>query len=115
MKIIILFILTLTTIFATEYYSKLEPIKSYQIKSAVAGKIVYVNDKIEGFNANNSLVVEIDSIVNKVDLEQSKNKLKYIDVHETKTNINYVDVHLDKHHSFSFYRRLYKTYININK
>ena len=43
------------------------------------------------------------------------NKLKHIDVHETKTNINYVDVHLDKHHSFSFYRRLYKTYININK
>ena len=79
MKILTLFLLTITTIFASEYYAKLEPIESYQIKSAVSGKIIYSNSKIEGLKANNSTIIEIDSMVNKVELEQSKNKLKYID------------------------------------
>lgn len=79
MKIITLFLLMITTIFANEYYAKLEPIESYQVKSAVAGKVIYSNSKIEGLKANNSTIIEIDSMVNKVDLEQSRNKLKYID------------------------------------
>ena len=79
MKILTLFLLTITTIFASEYYAKLEPIESYQIKSAVSGKVIYSNSKIEGLKANNSTIIEIDSMVNKVELEQSKNKLKYID------------------------------------
>lgn len=79
MKIITLFLLAITTIFANEYYAKLEPIESYQVKSAVAGKVIYSNSKIEGLKANNSTIIEIDSMVNKVDLEQSRNKLKYID------------------------------------
>ena len=41
--------------------------------------MIYSNSKIEGLKANNSTIIEIDSMVNKVDLEQSKNKLKYID------------------------------------
>ena len=79
MKILTLFLLTITTIFASEYYAKLEPIESYQIKSAVSGKVIYSNSKIEGLKANNSIIIEIDSMVNKVELEQSRNKLKYID------------------------------------
>ena len=79
MKILTLFLLTITTIFASEYYAKLEPIESYQIKSAVSGKVIYSNSKIEGLKANNSTIIEIDSMVNKVELEQSRNKLKYID------------------------------------
>ena len=79
MKKLTLFLLTITTIFASEYYAKLEPIESYQIKSAVSGKIIYSNSKIEGLKANNSTIIEIDSMVNKVELEQSRNKLKYID------------------------------------
>ena len=38
MKILTLFLLTITTIFASEYYEKLEPIESYQIKSAVSDR-----------------------------------------------------------------------------
>ena len=79
MKILTLFLLTITTIFASEYYAKLEPIESYQIKSAVSGKVIYSNSKIEGLKANNSTIIEIDTMVNKVELEQSRNKLKYID------------------------------------
>ena len=65
--------------FASEYYAKLEPIDSFQVKSAVSGKVIYSNSKIEGLKANNSTIIEIDSLVNKVELEQSKNKLKFID------------------------------------
>ena len=79
MKIIWICLLLISSIFANEYYAKLEPIESYEVKAAVAGKIIYSNSKIEGLQANNSTIIEIDSQVNKVELEQSKNKLKYID------------------------------------
>jgi hypothetical protein len=79
MKIIWICLFTITTIFASEYYAKLEPIESYMVKSAVSGKVIYSNSKIEGLKASNSTIIEIDSLVNKVDLEQSKNKLKFID------------------------------------
>ena len=79
MKIVWICLLTISTIFASEYYAKLEPVDSFQIKSSVSGKIIYTNFKIEGFNANNSTIIEIDSLVNKVELEQSKAKLKNIE------------------------------------
>ena len=79
MIFILICLLTISTIFASEYYAKLEPVDSFQIKSSVSGKIIYANSKIEGFNANNSTIIEIDSLVNKVELEQSKAKLKNIE------------------------------------
>ena len=36
MKIFWLFILTITSIFANEFYAKLEPVESYQVKSFVS-------------------------------------------------------------------------------
>lgn len=79
MRILGICLLIISSIFANEYYAKLEPIDSFQVKSAVSGKVIYSNSKIEGFQANNSTIIEIDSLVNKVELEQSKNKLKFID------------------------------------
>ena len=79
MRIIWICLLAISSIFANEYYAKLEPIDSFQVKSAVAGKVIYSNSKIEGLQANNSTIIEIDSLVNKVEFEQSKNKLKFID------------------------------------
>ena len=79
MKIIWIFLFTITSIFANEYYAKLEPVDSFQVKAAVSGKVIYSNSQIEGLKANNSTIIEIDSEVNKVDLEQSRNKLKFID------------------------------------
>ena len=79
MKIIWITLLLVSSIFASEYYAKLEPIDSFQIKSAVAGKVIFSNSKIEGLKANNSTIIELDSEVDKVELEQSKNKLKFID------------------------------------
>ncbi|MDD2888611.1 MAG: hypothetical protein PHY66_12490 [Aliarcobacter sp.] len=79
MRIIWICLLAISSIFANEYHAKLEPIDSFQVKSAVSGKVIYSNSKIEGLQANNSTIIEIDSLVNKVELEQSKNKLKFID------------------------------------
>lgn len=36
MKIFLLSAIMITSIFANEYYAKLEPIESYQVKAAVA-------------------------------------------------------------------------------
>ncbi len=79
MKVFLLSMIMITSIFANEYYAKLEPIESYQVKAATAGKVVFSNSKIEGLQANNTTIVELDSNVDKVELEQSKNKLRFID------------------------------------
>lgn len=78
MRYIFLSFFFLNLIFANEYYAKLEPIESFKIKAAVAGKITFVNRDIEGKKANNSLVVKIDSTINQIDLEQSKKKLRFL-------------------------------------
>ena len=79
MKIIWIYLFTISSIFANEYSAKLEPIESYQVKSATAGKVIYSNSDVEGLKANNSTIIELDSVLNKVELEQSKNKLKFIE------------------------------------
>lgn len=63
------------SLFATEYYAKLEPIESYVIKAAVSGEVVYSNKEIEGKFANNSLIIQLDSEVDKINLEETKKKL----------------------------------------
>ncbi len=76
MKYILLISVFISSIFANEYYAKLEPINSFQVKSSVSGRVIFTNDKLEGKRANNSTVLEIDSYVNKVELEQMENKLQ---------------------------------------
>lgn len=78
MRILFVCLLLLNISFAKEYYAKLEPVESYMVKASVSGKVIYTNENIEGKKANNSVIVELDSKVNKIDLEQSRNKLKYI-------------------------------------
>lgn len=75
MKIVLALILIIKISFAIEYYAKVEPLNSYTVKSSVSGKVLFINEKIEGKKANNSTVVKIDSAVNKVELIQTQNKL----------------------------------------
>ncbi|APW66376.1 HlyD family secretion protein [Poseidonibacter parvus] len=89
MKIFIFCFILVNSLIAGEYYAKLEPIESYTVKSAVSGKVVFSNTKIEGSKANNSVIIEIDSKVNKMDLSQSRNKLKYINDMIAIENNNY--------------------------
>jgi len=78
MKIFIFCFIFVNSLIASEYYSKLEPIESYKVKSAVSGKVVFSNTKLEGLKANNSVIIEIDSNVDKIDLTQSRSKLSFI-------------------------------------
>ncbi|RXJ69605.1 HlyD family secretion protein [Halarcobacter ebronensis] len=89
MKYLLLVFLSLNCLFANEFYAKLEPIESYEIKAAVSGKVIYANRDIEGKKANNSTIVELDSYVNRIDLEQSLNKLKAIEEMIELQNRNY--------------------------
>ncbi len=78
MRCLIIFLIIVNLAYASVYYAKLEPINSYQIKASVSGKVIFSNDELEGKLANNSIVIEIDSYVDKIDLEQTQNKLKSI-------------------------------------
>lgn len=76
MKILLVIPFLMSTLFANEYYAKIEPIQSYVIKAAVSGEVIYSNEAIEGEYSQNSVIVELDSAVDRVDLEQTTNKLK---------------------------------------
>jgi hypothetical protein len=75
-KIISILVLLSSVAMASEYYSKLNPINTYTIKSASSGQVIFVNNKIESKTASNSTIVEIDSGIDKEDLKQSKIKLQ---------------------------------------
>ncbi|PIF04690.1 MAG: HlyD family secretion protein [Arcobacter sp.] len=75
-KIISFLVVCSSFVMASEYYSKLNPINTYQVKSAVSGQVIFVNKKIESQKAKNSIIVKINDKVNVEDLKQSKIKLK---------------------------------------
>ncbi len=75
-KIITTLVLFSSLSFASEYYAKLNPIYTYNVKSSVSGKVVYVNNEIESKVATNSTIIKIDSTIDSVDLKQSETKLK---------------------------------------
>ncbi len=76
MKKLVSSLLLLSTLgFASEYYAKIEPISTYNVKSSVSGKVVYVNKSTESANITKETIIKIDANVNKIDLKQSKIKL----------------------------------------
>jgi len=77
MKKILTTLMILTTFsFANEYYSKLNPVHVYDVKSSVSGQVLFVNNEVESQKASKNTIVKIDSKVNVEDLKQSKIKLK---------------------------------------
>lgn len=78
MKNIIVFLfLTTATLFANEYYAKVEPIHTYKVKASVSGKVTFVDKDLESKSLKESkLIVKIDDTVNQIDLQQSEVKLK---------------------------------------
>lgn len=77
MKKIVSGLLLLSSIsFATSYFAKVEPIKSYEIKASVSGKILYANNSLESKTVNNALIVKLDDSIDNVDLQQSQKKLQ---------------------------------------
>ena len=57
------------TVYAQIHYAKLEPVETYAIKSAVAGKVLFADESKEGHIGTASPVVRIDDTVDK---EQKK-------------------------------------------
>jgi len=78
MRYLLIVVAFLNISFANEFYAKLEPVESFQIKSSVSGKVIFSNNKIEGKRANNTKIIEIDSYVDRIDLEQSRAKLRAV-------------------------------------
>ncbi|PPK62463.1 hypothetical protein B0F89_10355 [Malaciobacter marinus] len=78
MRYLLVFFISANFVFASVFYAKLEPINSYKIKSNVSGKVIFSNESIEGKKANNSLIIELDSYVDRVDLKQTQNKLEAV-------------------------------------
>ncbi len=79
MRYMILSVLLISSLFSMQYYAKLEPINTYIVKSSVSGKVVFSNEGIEGFKANNSIIIKIDSSVNILELKYSQEKLNSYD------------------------------------
>lgn len=78
MKKIVLLIFFVSSMFSQEFYSKIEALNSYVIKASVSGKVMYTNEEIEGKTSNNSIIVKLDDKVDVLELEQNKNKLKFL-------------------------------------
>lgn len=78
MRFIYLLLICAVSAWSSEYYAKLEPIQTYVIKSSVSGKVIFSNEKIEGFMADKSTIIEIDNYVEGIELKQIKNKLNFV-------------------------------------
>ena len=79
MKIISFVLFLSSFVFGMEYYSKLEPYNNYVVKSAVSGKVIFSNDEVEGKSVNKKTkIIEIEHAVDKIDLDQTKNKLEVL-------------------------------------
>jgi hypothetical protein len=78
-KILYTLLLVSSILKANEYYAKVEPINTYNVKSSVSGKIIYVNESQESKSVIKETIVKIDDAVNQIDLKQSKLKLKNLE------------------------------------
>lgn len=77
MKFFLSVILFVSFCFGNDYYAKIEPIYTYNVKSAVSGKVIYINNDIKSKIAKKSdLIVHIDDKINKIELKKNINKLK---------------------------------------
>ncbi|MDX9743549.1 MAG: HlyD family efflux transporter periplasmic adaptor subunit [Arcobacteraceae bacterium] len=69
------FLLLSSFAFGQEFYSMITPIKTFTVKSAVGGEVVFVNKKSEKSYLKNSTVIKLDDSLDVVNLEQTKIKL----------------------------------------
>lgn len=75
MKLLLGLLTLCASLFANEFYSKLYPINSYEVKSSVSGKVQKVDTSYEKKYIQSATIIKIDDYVDLVDLEQSKIKL----------------------------------------
>jgi hypothetical protein len=76
MKILLLITLTLNILFAQDFYAVVKPFNAYNIKASVSGNVIKVYENLEGTYIKNSTIVQLDDVVDKIDLKESKLKLE---------------------------------------
>jgi len=64
--------------FVNNYYATLEPIETYNIKSNVSGKVLFINRKLEATVAHNEILVHIDDEIDKKQLRYLNQKINII-------------------------------------
>jgi multidrug resistance efflux pump len=79
MRFIFVLLLSYIFTFASEFYAVVQPIKTFNVKSAVSGQVTFVNIDREKQNINNKYILRIDDAIDKVDLQQSKSKLRNLE------------------------------------
>ncbi len=79
LRISILITFLISTLFSDITYKvKVEPKEIYSIKSNVNGKVQFVKEDLEGKFSNGKVIIQIDDYQDRVNLENSKIKLKYL-------------------------------------
>lgn len=75
MKHFLSFLLFCSFAFGQEFYSMINPIKTFAVKSAVSGEVITVDKSLEKRYVNNSSIIKLDDSLDVVNLEQTKVKL----------------------------------------
>ncbi len=77
MKYVLLLFIALN-LYAQVYYAKVEPVRSYYVKSALSAKVIFVNEGIEGDYSSGELVIQLDDKLDKINLQNSKKKMEIL-------------------------------------
>lgn len=63
---------------AEEFYAKIEPVQKYQLKSQVSGEIDFSKTELEGKYVTDTLLIQIDDRLDKINLETYLEKLELL-------------------------------------
>ncbi len=88
MNKLLAFLLLSSLAFGQEFYSMINPIKTFSVKSSVSGEVVYVDKSLEKKYVNNARIVQLDDSLDSINLEQTKIKLANLkEVYEIESGI----------------------------
>ncbi len=79
MKLLLSVIFMSLALQAGEYFSKAEPAQLFYLKAAVSGQVVKVDEGQEGKSSDGSVLIMIDDKVDRVELEASKEKKRFLE------------------------------------
>ena len=65
-----------SSLYATEYYAKAEPVERYTIQSSVSGKVLFADENIEGRRASKKEIILIDDELDVKELSAVIEKIK---------------------------------------
>jgi len=72
-------LILVTSLSATEYYAKAEPVERYTIQSSVAGKVLFADENIEGKRATKKEIILIDDELDVKELSSVSKKIKIVE------------------------------------